>query len=236
MTTAGVGLPQTVARPRVLTWLGYGLGALIAVGLLLGAFTEIVPLAPTEVLAFITGAVTVWLTVRQHIWLWPIGIANNLFFIVVFFQARLYADMSLQVVYIVLSILGWYWWLHGGEQHTALSVSRAGWRTIVGCGLVLVVGTAGMTVFLERVNDSAPLLDALTTVLSLIAQYLLTRKLLENWLVWMTADVIYIGLYGSRELYLTAVLYALFLAMCVAGLHAWRIARLSRSPQSILEA
>jgi nicotinamide mononucleotide transporter len=82
--------------------------------------------------------------------------------------------------------------------------------------------TAGLTAYFVRIGDSAPLLDALTTVMSLVAQYLLNMKRLENWLVWIVADVIYIGLYVSRGLYLTAGLYAIFIAMCVAGFLAWR--------------
>lgn len=84
-----------------------------------------------------------------------------------------------------------------------------------------------MTLYLIHVKDSAPFLDALTTVLSLAAQYLLTRKLIENWYVWLAADVVYVGLYVSRHLYLTAFLYALYLLMCVAGLRAWRRSRRS---------
>jgi nicotinamide mononucleotide transporter len=99
--------------------------------------------------------------------------------------------------------------------------------TLAGIG---VAATAGMTVLLASVHDSAPFLDALTTVLSLIAEYMLARKLLESWWVWITADVIYIGLYTYRSLYLTAVLYALFLAMCLVGLVRWRRTWLDAQP------
>ena len=85
----------------------------------------------------------------------------------------------------------------------------------------VAAATAGLTVFLRYVNDSAPFLDALTTALSLGAQYLLNRKAVENWLLWMTADVIYIYLYFARGLQLTAVLYLVFLGLCVAGLRSW---------------
>jgi nicotinamide mononucleotide transporter len=79
-----------------------------------------------------------------------------------------------------------------------------------------------MAVFLASIHDSAPFLDAVTTVLSLIAEYMLARKLLENWAVWITADIVYIGLYTYRSLYLTAILYALFLTMCIVGVVSWR--------------
>lgn len=193
--------------------------------LLIGAFFQILPYSLTEALGFITGAICVWLTVKQNIWNWPIGIANNVFYIVLFFEAALYADMSLQIVYIVLGALGWYWWLHGGVNRSTLLVSKISLvHALVLAGIALVA-TTGLTIFLESVHDSAPFLDALTTVMSLIAQYMLTRKLLENWYVWITVDIIYIGLYASRELYLTAFLYAIFMVMCVTGLVQWRKAR-----------
>lgn len=176
----------------------------------------------TEAVGFVTGGWCVWLTVRQHIANWPIGIASNVFYIVVLRQAHLYADMTLQVVYVVLGVLGWYWWLHGGRDSGRLDVSRtppAVWGALC---LLATVATAGMTLFLRHIHDSAPFWDALTTVLSLVAQYMLTKKLLENWLVWMTADVIYVGLYVYKHLYLTAGLYVLFFGLCVLGLSQWR--------------
>jgi nicotinamide mononucleotide transporter len=175
-----------------------------------------------EILGFVTGAVCVWLTVKQNIWNWPIGIANNVFYIVVFFRAALYADMALQVVYIVVSAFGWYWWLHGGARHTRLTVGRVGLRDAAILAILGAAATYGMMRYLESVGGSAPFLDALTTALSLIAQYLLSRKLLENWYVWIVADIIYVGLYVSKDLHLTAVLYAIFLAMCVRGFVEWR--------------
>ncbi len=179
-------------------------------------------LSLTEVFGFITGAVCVWLTVKEHLWNWPIGIANNVFFIALFWQTRLYADMGLQFVYIVLGALSWYWWLHGGQSRSPLRVSCVPVSVALGVALLSVVSTFGMTLYLQRIHDAAPFWDALTTVLSLAAQYLLTRKWLENWWVWLTADAVYIGLYGFKHLYLTGALYALFLGMCVIGLKQWR--------------
>jgi nicotinamide mononucleotide transporter len=177
-----------------------------------------IPFGLVEVFGFVTGAICVMLTVEESIWNWPIGLANNVFFVVLFADQRLYADMGLQIVYIVLGIIGWYLWLHGGENRGKLKVRTSGLLELVILAVIGVGATIGMTFFLKSVNDSAPFLDALTTVLSLIAQYLLTRKAIENWYLWMTADVIYVGLYVYKHLMLTAILYALFFAMCVGGL------------------
>ena len=200
----------------------YALGIAGSAFLIVGSLTHRLPMDPTEVLAFVSGGWAVWLTVKQNIWNWPIGIANSAFYLIVFFQTRLYADMSLQAVYVVLGFLGWYWWLRGGPNRSELNVSRAGPALAVLLSAILIGATWLMTSFLMRINVSAPFLDALTTVLSLIAQFMLTRKLFENWFVWITADIIYIGLYTYKGLYLTSILYAIFLAMCIVGVIRWR--------------
>jgi nicotinamide mononucleotide transporter len=218
----------------MMRWAGYTLGLVASAVLVIGSLSHKLPMDPTEVLGFVTGGWAVWLTVKQNIWNWPIGIANSAFYLIVFFQTRLYADMSLQGVYVVLGFLGWYWWLRGGQNRTELNVSRTRPLLAAALGVILLSGTWAMTLFLVRVDDSAPFLDALTTVLSLIAQFMLTRKLFENWFVWISADVIYIGLYIYKDLYLTSILYAIFLAMCIVGAVQWR--RSLRSPRFVVEA
>ena len=175
----------------------------------------------TEAWGFATGGICVWLVVRENHWNWPVGMANNVVFFVLFWRSRLYADMGLQVVYFALSVFGWANWLYGGERRTILKVSRTTpteWFALAAC---VPLGTWALQQILLRVNGAAPLWDALTTVLSLAAQYLLSRKRLENWLFWIVADVIYVPLYLSRELPLTAVLYAGFLGLCVVGWRGW---------------
>jgi nicotinamide mononucleotide transporter len=153
-----------------------------------------------EILGFVSGALCVWLVARQNVWNWPIGIANNVMFLILFWTAGIYADAGLQIVYMGLALYGWWAWLRGGAE-----------------------GTAGLTVLLDTVTDSTvPLPDAITTVLSLLATWGQARKKLESWWLWITADVIYIPLYAYKDLWLTAVLYVGFLALCVVGLRNWR--------------
>ncbi len=175
-----------------------------------------------ELLGFVTGALCVWLCVRADVWNFPVGIANNLFFLVLFFSARLYADAALQVVYLVLAGWGWWQWLRGGERHTGRRMGRAGARTLVVLVALVVPFTWGLTVLLSRAHDIAPLWDALTTALSLAAQWLLNAKQIENWYFWIAADLVYIPLYTVKALDLTAVVYTLLLGMCLFGLRAWR--------------
>ncbi|WP_433534807.1 nicotinamide riboside transporter PnuC [Micromonospora sp. CA-249363] len=176
-----------------------------------------------ELLGFATGVLNVWLVARQRVANWPIGIANVLLLMLLFWTAGLYADAGLQVVYVALGCYGWWHWLFGGERRTRLTVSRTGgreWAALAAAGVLL---TGALWVLLDRATDSTvPLPDALTTALSLLATYGQTRKRVESWWLWIAADLIYIPLYAYKGLHLTAVLYLVFLALCVVGLRAWR--------------
>jgi nicotinamide mononucleotide transporter len=176
---------------------------------------------PLEIAGFVTGAMAVWLAVRQNPWNWPFGVANAVFLFFLFLQARLYGDMALQILFMAICLLGWYRWLYGGEGHSRLSVTRITPASALAYTVVGVAATAVFTPYLRSVGDASPLLDAVTTVMSVEAQYLMTRKVIEHWLVWMAADVIYIWLYAERGLYVTSLLYVIFFAMCVAGWREW---------------
>jgi len=176
----------------------------------------------SEILGFVAGALSVWLYVRQSVWAWPTGIANSVFWLILFAGSRLYLDASLQIVYIGLGIAGWVWWVRPRREQRELPVARTPSSQAVALGVIGVVATAGLWWLMVRVDDAAPLPDAATTVVSLIAQYMLTRKLLANWWLWISVDVAYVALYVAKHLYLTAALQPLFIALCVAGLRSWR--------------
>ncbi len=177
----------------------------------------------TEIFGFLTGAVCVWLLVKENIWSWPIGIANNIFYVVVFWYSKLYADMGLQFFYIAISIYGWWNWLHHPPSSKKLKVIHVGFAEGMILFLLGVAATAALYGFLHRFTDSTvPLGDGLTTAMSLIAQYMLSRKHIENWYVWIVADIIYIGLYAYKQLYLTSLLYLIFMIMCMMGVVEWR--------------
>ncbi|HEX8629138.1 MAG TPA: nicotinamide riboside transporter PnuC, partial [Catenuloplanes sp.] len=135
----------------------------------------------TEIAGFVTGAVSVWLYVRQNVWAWPVGIANAVFWLMLFWSARLYLDAGLQIVYIGSGLLGWYWWLRGGQRRGRLPVTRTRRGEALALVAVGVLGTLGLWRVMVAVGDALPFLDAATTVLSLIAQYMLARKLLGTW-------------------------------------------------------
>lgn len=178
-----------------------------------------------ELAGFVSGALCVWLLIRQNIWNWPIGIANNIVYVIVFYKSGLYADSGLQFVYMAIAFYGWWNWLRGGVDHSALKVNRASAQGLFGYLAIAAVSTGVLYWILRHTPSTVPFADGLTTALFLTAQYMMSRKLIENWWFWIVGDVLVIGLYIYKHLYLTSGLYVVFLAMCIAGLLEWRKAR-----------
>lgn len=187
-----------------------------------------------ELAGFVTGALCVWLLIRQNIWNWPVGILNNIFYIVIFYNAGLFADAGVQFVYIAVAIYGWWNWLHGGQDHSELKVARASKRTLLGYVIIAALATTVLYWVLRHTPSTVPLADGLTSALFLTAQYVMSRKMIENWWFWIVGDVLVIGLYIYKNLYLTSVLYVVFLAMSIAGLVEWQ--RAARRRQSAVAA
>jgi nicotinamide mononucleotide transporter len=176
-----------------------------------------------ELAAAAFGIAAVYLSARQSVWNWPLGIINVALYIIVFYEVKLYADMGLQVVYVVLAAYGWWHWLHGGANRGVLQVSRMPARGVVILTIAFLVGTAAISTFLARGTDaSLPLADSALTVASLVAQYMMTRKYLECWLVWLVADVAYVAMFIYKSLWPTAGLYAVFCVLAVVGWQQWR--------------
>jgi NadR type nicotinamide-nucleotide adenylyltransferase len=204
------------------------IGALASAFLIAGSAGGTLPFSMTETLGFVTGAAAVWLLVRESIWNWPAGIANGVFYLVLFAQARFFADSALQVVYIVLGVFGWWWWTHGRDGRPSRPIGSIGLAEAGILAALTAAATYGMLLYLRSVDDSAPLADAATTALSLAATWMQARKQIENWLVWIAADAIYIPLYFVKGLPLTGVLYSIFALMCVKGWRDWSRTRASR--------
>jgi len=176
-----------------------------------------------ELLGFLSGALCVYLVTRESIWSWPLGAITAAFYIVVFARAGLYSDTGLQGVYLVLSFYGWWHWLRGGPVKSGIAVGNVPPREM----LSLAIAGLGLWLLLWAVTSRIPgarlpLLDAALTSTSLVAQYLMTRKYVENWLLWIAVDVLYIGLFFTRGLRLTALLYAVYLALAILGYIQWK--------------
>jgi nicotinamide mononucleotide transporter len=184
-----------------------------------------------EVLAVVTGIISVYLSTRENIWSWPTALVNVALYFVVFFETKLYADMGLQVVYFALSLYGWYEWLYGGENRTELHVSRTSRALGVRLVVIAVVSVALLGTILARFTDAAlPYVDSATASTSLVAQWMMTRKILENWAVWAVVDVVYVGMFIFKRLYLTAGLYAVFLVLAIMGYVQWKRSLAEHAP------
>ena len=170
------------------------------------------------------GLACVWLVARANIWNWPVSILNTTLYFVVFLRASLYADAALQVIFTALGLYGWWSWRFGGALGAELAIRRATRPEVFVAAGVSLAGTAASALVLAGATDSpVPIWDSSVLVLSLAATWAQARKILESWWVWILVDLISVPLYVARELYPTAVLYTLFLAICVVGLRRWTV-------------
>ena len=179
------------------------------------------------------GLISVWLNVREDWRGWPVGAVMVALYFAVFARVKLYADAGLQVIYFVLQFYGWYEWVRGGEDKSGLTVSRTPKRVLVSCIVTGTVGTVVLGTALGRYTDQAlPYWDSGITAFSLVAQWMLARKYLENWLLWAAIDVIAVGVYWTKQLLPTAVLYAIFLVLCLQGYQRWRMTLVQAQEQA----
>jgi len=177
-----------------------------------------------ELVAVLFGIAGVWLSIYEKISNWPIGIINVALYAVLFLQQKLYANAGLQLFYIGVSVYGWYAWVYAKQtklvvKHTA----RASVLPLVGATLVIWIV---LTVATRLAGGTMPLLDSGTTAVSLVAEWMLARKMVENWAVWIAVDAVYVAMLISDSLYLTAINYAIYFVLAVVGYREWR--RLAR--------
>jgi nicotinamide mononucleotide transporter len=191
-----------------------------------------------ELVAVVLTLLAVYLTARQIIWCWPLAMVSVCLYALVFYRAKLYADMGLQALYFGLAIYGWWAWLHGGEDHGALKVTLASNRTRLAAAMIGACSGFLLGQILSRYTDaSLPFIDSGLTTFSIVGQWMQTRKLLDAWLVWLGVDVFYVGMFIFKGLYLTAGLYAVFLILAVLGFLSWRRAMVEdRFPPAIPES
>jgi len=175
-----------------------------------------------EITGTVFGIAGVWLTVKRNIYCFPTGLVNVILYAWLFYQSKLYADALLQLFYVVLLLYGWYEWMYGKKVHTeGVSVTSFRLRVVLILSAGLFTFIAGSW-FSKNTDAAFPFIDALTTAMSLVAQWMVARKKIENWLVWIAADLIYIGMYISKHLYLTSILYFIFIILAIAGFMEWK--------------
>ncbi len=179
-----------------------------------------------EVLGVVTSLVYLYFSVRQIIWLWPFGIISSALFILIFFNSKFYADMGLQVYYLGVSIYGWVYWSRGTvdqQEKSTLPVQRVPRRLAMALGVIGVLALVAIVFVLKNFTDSdVPWGDAFTTAGSIVATWMLARKILEHWLVWIVVDSVAAGLYFYKGLYPSFLLYVIYAVIAVIGYHQWR--------------
>jgi len=215
-----------------------------------------------EIFGAVTGIIYVILEIRQTIWLWPLGIITSAVYVWIFFTSKLYADMALQSYYVVISVLGWYWWIRGAGRRAQGSVKNSSFesrlrdrrsqrlcraksrrgdvvssqkedkilavtRIRLNLAITLAVFFSAlfgvMYIILSRLTDSpVPGWDSFLTALSIIATWMLARKIYEHWYLWIVVNFVSMLLYYSRGLYPTVVLYTVYALMSFIGLAAWK--------------
>lgn len=178
-----------------------------------------------ELSGAVLGLVYISLSVRQKILTWPFGIATSVLYAFVFYSSRFYAGMGLQIYYVAISVYGWYYWLKGKRllDSKELPVSKITTGTMGWSVLLFFVSFISMYFFLSLKTDSpVPLMDALTTSLSIVATWMLARKILENWLVWIIADLLSVGLYMFQNLWPTAILFGVYEILAIYGYYQWK--------------
>ena len=176
-----------------------------------------------ELIGVVLGIVTVYLSARENVWSWPTALVNAAMFVIVFFRTGLYSDFGLQIIYFVLSLYGWYEWLYGGANRTELHVTRTPARLWLIFVMIGLVSWAVLSAITSRLPHAAlPYMDSALVTVSLIAQYMMTKKYLENWILWIVVDVFYVGMFIYKKLNLTAFNYLVYLALAFVGYAAWR--------------
>ncbi len=176
-----------------------------------------------EIIAVLLGLANITLLIRRSIWNYPFGIVMVTLYAWIFFEAKLYSDALLQPFFFVVQIYGWYYWLKGRGDDGLVVVRRLSVNQAIGYGVAALIGIFAWGTLMARCTDASfPYWDASILGLSIVAQFLLARRRLENWLVWIAVDLLAIGLYWTKDLYPTAALYFLFLILATVGYFNWR--------------
>ncbi|MDD2305698.1 MAG: nicotinamide riboside transporter PnuC [Prolixibacteraceae bacterium] len=178
-----------------------------------------------ELLGAILGIAYIFFSIRQSILTWPVGLLTSILYVWVFFVSKLYADMGLQMYYVVVSIYGWYEWLRGNKSNHSepLKVSRLSVKLGVALSIVSLFLFVLIWYILKNYTDSpVPMADGFATALSIVATWMLARKILEHWLVWIFVDAFSVGLFWYKDLLPTVILFVVYTVMAYIGYREWK--------------
>ncbi len=176
-----------------------------------------------ETAGFVTGILGVWLTIKQNNWCWPLWFVCTIFYLIIFLDAKLFADMWLQVFYLITIGYGWYKWTTKTSMDEDSSVSFSDFKLLA----IAAISIIGLTMILgylfsHYTSAAIPWLDSTLSAASIIATWLTAKKKLENWVIWIIADSMYVLVYCFKDLYITAVFYFILLILAIEGYHQWK--------------
>ncbi len=175
-----------------------------------------------EVIGVITGLLCVYLAAKNIIWNWPFAIISVAIYIFIFYNTRLYADMGLQFYFLATNIYGWYFWSKKPATDDKAPVLLIKKKEVLFSILAIIVFTFILGSVLKYTPASYPFIDSFCTACSLVAQLFLARKVLENWLIWIFVDIVYVGVYLFKGLHLTAIMYAIYVGIALMGYIDWK--------------
>ncbi|MBK8808532.1 MAG: nicotinamide mononucleotide transporter [Bacteroidales bacterium] len=175
-----------------------------------------------ELLGTITGLVFIFLEIKENSLLWPVGIISSLLYIIVFYESKIYADMSIQFYYVIISIYGWIKWKKNSNnidnQNSELKITRInGKKALFFLFTSIAIFIVISYILIFYTDSPIPYLDASITSLSIIATLMLTQKILEQWLVWIVVNTTSSIVCFERELYSTTILFAVYTILSVSG-------------------
>lgn len=181
-------------------------------------------MSPTELAGFVLALAMVVCSIRELHWSWPLAIGSSLLYFFVFKDSQLYGEAGLQLVFAALALWGWWQWLRqGNDTQPAVRIQRLSPKGWVWVGVASAALWPTLALLLQNFTDSdVAWWDALPTALSIVAQVLLGRKYLENWLLWALVNTLSVALFAHKGLWLTCGLYALFTVLSLWGWRTWR--------------
>lgn len=178
-----------------------------------------------EIFGVISGLLFLYFEIKESFLMWPLGLISSSLYIIIFLNSKFYADMSLQFYYVAISIYGWYYWTRGGKTNKKedVPITKLNLKQILIYLIASIVLFAIYSEILIRYTDSPiPYWDSFTTSLSIVATFMLSRKIIEQWLIWIIVDAVSLGLYINKQLYPTAILFAFYTILALFGYLQWR--------------
>ncbi len=193
--------------------------------LLQAVYTQVLHLTWLEIIAFASGLIYVVLAARENVWCWAVGLINVIAFFIISIKALFYSDAGLQVFYFVLTLYGWYQWVYASKTNNQQSLNITTTSNNIWIRIIVFITISTLlqgSLLAAYTNTDVPYWDSLTTSISLAATWMVANKKLENWLLWILVDPIYVGLFYYKGWYLSSFLFAIYTLIAIAGYFSWR--------------